>query len=216
VLPVQALEDLSVWACEPGACSRRALLSLIQYYQFALQRDRSPDLLNRLYNQMLDSRSHSTLRVEIAYILQDQAAFTPDVLTRMMVYHQPSQLRLLAASEALKKGFDETALETLREVARQPNREIALGVAHVLQTTMQIEMGLPENAALPAANSKLAAEIARRVILWTQGKWTGTEPELESSPFRQTPNARDTSTARLPRPATAATGKAIIETPWLE
>lgn len=223
VLPLQAMDDITVWACEPGACSRRALASLILCYRLSLQRGRTPEIMQRLYSQMLDSRLHSTLRVEVGYLLHEQTAFNHEVLRKMMEYHQPSQLRLLAAAELLLKNFDELALETLREVARQPNREIALGVAQVLQSTLQIDMGLPANLELPPANSKLAAEVARRVILWTQGKWPVAEPEAD--PYAQTPAASSchSSTATIERPAAAyaamaghAVRKGTIETPWLE
>ncbi|QVL32431.1 hypothetical protein KIH39_00495 [Telmatocola sphagniphila] len=215
ILPSQALDDISVWACEPGQTSRRALLSLIVYYRTMLQRNRTAELLSRLYSQLVDSRLHSTLRVEIAFVLRDQAAFSPEVLRKMIEHHQPSQIRLLAASELLSNGFDESALETLREVARQPNREIALGVAQVLQATMQIDMGLPANGEVPAANTRAAAEIARRVTLWTQGKWPNGNPEEIDSSYHQTPAARNGTTATVKRPVVNVQ-MSSLDTPWLE
>ncbi len=217
-LPVQALDDLAVWACEPGICSRRSLASLILYCRLSLERFRTPEILQRLHGQVLDSKLHSSLRVEIAFLLRDQRAFNTDVLRKMLETHQPSQIRLLAAGELLSKGFDEKALEALREVARQPNREIAIGVAQVLQSTMQIEMGLPSGADTPSPNTKAAAEVARRVSLWTQGKWpadTGEDTDLMA--YRQTPAATMGSTATIKR----SLGKinshsSTIETPWLE
>jgi hypothetical protein len=225
-LPMQALDDLSVWACEPGATSRRSMASLMGYYRTTLHREQDPELLQRLYSQMLDAKLHSTLRVEVAFLLRDQACLNQDVMRRMLEYHQPSQIRLLASAELLNKGFDELALETLREVARQPNREIALGVAQVLQATMAIDMGLDNPQIPPPSNSKQAAEVARRVVLWTQGKWPVGDVDADGNPvvMRKLPesgigsshNSKLAKSSLVMAMPVKTGARGIIETPWLE
>jgi hypothetical protein len=51
-------------------------------------------------------------------------------------------------------------------VARLPNREIALAIAALVQRRLGVDMGLPPNQPPPPLNSRHAAEITRRVMLW--------------------------------------------------
>jgi len=51
---------------------------------------------------------------------------------------------------------DPDGVDVLRGLARQPNREMALAVAEVLQNVLGLDLGLPPNEFL-AANSKQAA-----------------------------------------------------------
>jgi hypothetical protein len=47
-----------------------------------------------------------------------------------------------------------------------PNREIALGIAQVVQRRLGVDLGLPRNQPLPPLHSREAAEVARRVLVW--------------------------------------------------
>ena len=51
-------------------------------------------------------------------------------------------------------------------VARLPNREIALGIAQVVQRRLGLDLGLPRDQPLPPLHSRQAAEVARRVLVW--------------------------------------------------
>jgi hypothetical protein len=75
-------------------------------------------------------------------------------------------LRVLAAGAVLSRRGDPRAVEVLREAARQPNREIALAAASIVQKYLSLDMGLPVGAALPATNSREAADVTRRVLKW--------------------------------------------------
>jgi hypothetical protein len=75
-------------------------------------------------------------------------------------------LRLLAAGAVLAHRRDPLAVEVLREAGRQPNREIALAAAQMIQKYLSVDMGLPVGGQKPAANSREAAEVARNVLRW--------------------------------------------------
>jgi len=66
------------------------------------------------------------------------------------------------------------AVATLYDVARLPNREIALATAAVVQRSLNVDLGLPSDQPIPPVNSRQAAEVTRRVMLWA------TQPENEA------------------------------------
>jgi hypothetical protein len=57
-------------------------------------------------------------------------------------------------------------LQALQEVARLPNREISMSTAAIVQKRLGIDLGLPLDQAMPAAYTRQAAEVTRRVMLW--------------------------------------------------
>ena len=82
---------------------------------------------------------------------------------------QPGPIRLFAAEQMLRiNPHDPDGVDVLRGLARQPNREMALAVAGVLQNVLGLDLGLPAGE-MPAASSKTAADVARRVLLWANG-----------------------------------------------
>ena len=81
-----------------------------------------------------------------------------------MVTDQPVPLRLLAADAVLAVGPNEDAIAALYEIARRPNREIALAAAQVVQRRLNVDLGV--KSPLPPVQSRFAAEITRRVMEW--------------------------------------------------
>ena len=83
-------------------------------------------------------------------------------------------LRLIAVEALLAEEGTEAdresarcaAVAALHDLARLPNREIALATAEVVQRRLGVNLGLPRGQAMPAVQSRQAAEIARRVPRW--------------------------------------------------
>ena len=169
-LPKAAIVDLTTWCGEAGSIAQRATLTLVVHYRRELNENPDPELVDHLSRRIADNQIPSSLRVEIAHLLVDADCIDPRVWQRLIEAGQPSALRLLAAGAILREGPDEKALEALRDVARVPNRGIALQVAAIIQRCLRIDMGLPLGVRLPDSTSKLAAEIARRVRDWVEGK----------------------------------------------
>src|SRR5439155_15954074 len=79
----------------------------------------------------------------------------------------PAPLRLIAAEALLAEGAESAeALSALRELARLPNREIALATADVVQRRLKAELGLVAGQPLPPLHSRQATEVSRRVRSW--------------------------------------------------
>jgi hypothetical protein len=77
---------------------------------------------------------------------------------------------LLAAEMMLAQQPDHhVALDVLRGLGRQSHRETALAIAKMLQTYLGLDMGLPTDGPV-AANSKVAADVAKRVLQWATGR----------------------------------------------
>jgi hypothetical protein len=66
----------------------------------------------------------------------------------------------------LADGDSIKAVGALREVARLPNREIAISTAEVVQRRLGVDLGLNLGQPLPAIQSRQAAEVTRRVMTW--------------------------------------------------
>ena len=85
-------------------------------------------------------------------------------------------------------------------------REMALAVAGVLQNVLGLDLGLPAGE-LPKPGSKLAADVARRVLMWANGA----TPDMIRPTPAPMPGIRGTSRvsmAGVPRPG------AIPPTPY--
>jgi hypothetical protein len=94
---------------------------------------------------------------------------TPELLDRMTNSDQPGPIRLLAAEALLAANpNDSDGIDVLRGLGRQSNREMILAIARILQTYLQLDMGLPPDGL--DAKSKHAPEIARRVLSWAIGR----------------------------------------------
>jgi hypothetical protein len=78
----------------------------------------------------------------------------------------PAPVRLIAVESLLAQGTSHEALAALHDLARLPNREIALATADVVQRRLGIDLGLPRDQPAPPVHSRTAAEVARRVLGW--------------------------------------------------
>jgi HEAT repeat protein len=173
-LPAAAIDDLVNWSAEAGPVGRRSTMTLVRHCQKAIQEDGSPEAIGRVVALVSDPSVPAGLRVELAHRLQQADAFPTDFGSRLLGAGQPTMLRVLAAGAVLSRRGDPRAIEVLREAARQPNREIALAAASIVQKYLSLDMGLPVGAALPATNSREAADVTRRVLKWA------TEPGSQS------------------------------------
>jgi hypothetical protein len=172
-VPAAAFADLVTWAEEHAPLAPRAIQTLIEQYHRDLTDGNRPELGSRLAAMMLDPTWAPALRVELAALLRDHNLLSPDLLDRLTNLDQPGPIRLFAAEQMLRiNPHDPDGVDVLRGLARQPNREMALAVAAVLQNVLGVELGLPAGE-LPSPNSKPAADVARRVLMWANGATPG-------------------------------------------
>ena len=168
-IPAAAIADLVTWAEDRSPLAPRAILTLIEQYHRDLTDGEHPELGSRLAAMMLDGNAAPALRVELAALLRDHHLLTADLLDRLTNMDQPGPIRLFAAEQMLRiNPHDPDGVDVLRGLARQPNREMALSVAAVLQNVLGLDLGLPAGER-PAANTKAAADVARRVLMWANG-----------------------------------------------
>jgi hypothetical protein len=168
-LPAAAVADLITWSAEHPPLAGRAILTLIEHYHADLLAGERPELASELSQMMLDNETSPALRVEIAALLREHQLLTADLLDRLTNLDQPAPIRLFAAELMLRiNPHDPDGVDVLRGLARQPNRELSVRVAAVLQTVLGLDMGLPDGE-LPQPNSKEAADITRRVLAWANG-----------------------------------------------
>jgi hypothetical protein len=118
-----------------------------------------------LREKVLDPKAPTTLRAELAQLLADQKLLDKTTRDGLLASDQPVPVRLVAAEAALQFGPDAAAERALREVARKPNREIALNVAQIVQRRLGVDLGIDLHH-VPAPHSRRAAEITRRVMDW--------------------------------------------------
>lgn len=168
-LPAAAVADLVTWSSEHPPLARRAILTVAEHYHADLVAAERPELPTELAQMMLDNDTPPALRVELASLLRDHHLLSPDLLDRLTNLDQPAPMRLFAAELMLRiNPHDPDGVDVLRGLARQPNRELAVRVAAVLQNVLGLDIGLPAGD-LPAPNSKPAADVARRVLAWANG-----------------------------------------------
>jgi hypothetical protein len=168
-LPAAAIADLTTWSEEHAPLAPRAIQTLTEQYHRDLTAGDRPELASQLAEMMLAGDIPPALRVELAALLRDHHMLTADLLDRLTNMGQPGPIRLFAAEQMLRiNPHDPDGVDVLRGLARQPNREMALAVAGVLQNVLGLDLGLPSGE-LPTPNSKTAADVARRVLMWANG-----------------------------------------------
>jgi hypothetical protein len=69
----------------------------------------------------------------------------------------------------------------LRDLARLPNREIALATADVVQRRLGVDLGLGLGQPLPPVHSRQAAEIVRRVMAWAASSGPAPSEDMQDS-----------------------------------
>jgi hypothetical protein len=210
-LPAAAVCDLTVWAAEAPPLSSRAILTLAEQYHYGLNDPDRPELGSELVAMMLAPETPPGLRVELAALLRDHQLLTPDVLDRLTNLDQPGPIRLFAAEVMLRANpEDPDGIDVLRGLARQPNREMAVAVAGILQNVLGLELGMPPGGELPVPTSKLAAEVARRVLAWANGATPdmlrpptpGPQPGLKGGSRPPFPGLQATNIPSPPEPRT--------------
>jgi hypothetical protein len=215
-IPAAAVADLVTWAEEHAPLAPRAIFTLIEQYHRDLTDGDRPELASRLAAAMLDPNAPPALRVELAALLRDHHMLSADLLDRLTNMDQPGPIRLFAAEQMLRiNPHDPDGIDVLRGLARQPNREMALSVAAVLQNVLGLDLGLPAGDR-PAPNSKTAADVARRVLQWANGA----NPDMIRPTPGPAPGLRGASRPSMPGlPPRAGTGSthaapALPSTPY--
>ncbi len=168
-LPATAVNDLLMWAGEAGAVGKRATQTLLRHCKKAVEEDGSAEAIERMVALVQDPKVTAAIRVEIAHRLKNTDHLAPEVAVKLLGSGQPTMLRVIAAGAMLSQREDTRAVEVLRDAAQQPNREIALAAALIIQKYLGVDMGLPMGGEAPNPNSRLAAEVTRRVIKWSEG-----------------------------------------------
>ncbi|HEY2784787.1 MAG TPA: hypothetical protein VGJ05_07400, partial [Fimbriiglobus sp.] len=169
ILPLVALIDLTAWSNEGEPLAGRSVLTLISHYTHVLKTDARFELGIDLAQQVLDPDLPAWLRVDLAALLRSHGLLGPEMLDRLTNSNQPAPLRLLAVEALLSANpRDADGVDVLRGLGRQPNREMAITIARILQTYLRLDFGLPAGPIAP--NSKLATDTARRVLAWASGK----------------------------------------------
>jgi hypothetical protein len=166
----EAVGDLTAWACEKGVLALRAALTLGAHADQVLSQGHDPKLAQALRNQVADVHSPPVLRLELARVLQRHKELDDKVLRGLIDPSTPAPLRLIAVESLLTRGESPEATAALHDLARLPNREIALATGEVLQRRLGVDVGLPRGQPLPPVHSRLAADVARRVQLWSTQK----------------------------------------------
>jgi HEAT repeat protein len=165
----EAIKDLNSWASEKGVLSVRASQTLAAHYSRALGEGADEALVPALRSQLAAVRTPAILRLEIARLLQTNQELDPATVDTLLLSSNPASLRLIAIETLLGHADDprqKQAVGALRELARLPNREIALAAADLVQRRLGVDLGLAVGQPLPTVNSRQAAEITRRVMFW--------------------------------------------------
>jgi hypothetical protein len=164
----QAVVDLTAWATENGTLGIRATQTLVDHYSRQLSTQPDAMQVANLRDQVANSRAPAVLRVELASLLQKRGLLTEELLEQMLHPSNPSPLRLLAVEALLQQRRQDQAVSVLSDVARQPNRELALTAAVLVQKYLHVDMGLELGAPPPPLHSRQAAEVTHRIIQWAQ------------------------------------------------
>lgn len=165
-LPPEAVKDLHAWAAEKGVLAVRSALTLGLHYDRALTEQADEELVDHLGRQLVDPHTPAGLRIELARVLQKHQAVSLTTLEKLLDPANPAPLRLAAADSLLAEGRHAAALAALHEVARLPNRELALATAGVVQCRLGVDLGFDTEGPTPGIHSRQAAEVTRRVMMW--------------------------------------------------
>jgi HEAT repeats len=173
LLKAEAITDLEAWATEKGCLGARASQTLAAHYRRALSEHSSSRLVRNLRDNLANVQTPPLLRIELAQILRSSGELDRELLYQLVDSVNPGPLRLIAADALLAldrpaTGYNKNALAALRDVARLPNRELALATADVVQRRLGVDLGLAVAQPLPPVHSRLAADVTRRLMSWAQ------------------------------------------------
>jgi hypothetical protein len=164
-LSPEAVKDFTAWAAEKGILSQRAAETLAVHYARVLHED-PEQTLPLLRQTVQDPHAAPLLRIELTRLLCQSRSLDAKALEALLDPANPAPLRLLATEALLEAGPHIRAIGTLREIARLPNREIALATADVVQRQLGVDLGLALGQPLPPLNSPRAVEVTRRLMAW--------------------------------------------------
>jgi hypothetical protein len=170
LLTPEAVKDLTAWCAEKGVLAMRAALTLGAHYGRALAERPDKTLVVKLQQQLADAHVSACLRIELSRLLQQHQELDRPILEKMLDPANPAPLRLVAIetilTERLEGSIHAAAVAALRELARLPNREIALATADVIQRRLGVDLGLALGQPLPQVHTRQAADVTRRVMAW--------------------------------------------------
>lgn len=178
-LSTEAVNDLTAWAAEKGLLGLRSAQVLSLHYTTLLQ-EQPEEALPILHKIVVDPHAAPLLRIELGRLLLSTDALEHTAREDLLDPANPAPLRLLAAEKLLETGPNVRAIICLRELARLPNRELALATASVVQRCLHVDLGLGLGQPLPALNSPRAIEVTRRLMAWASQPDLG-DNVLESS-----------------------------------
>ena len=170
LLGAEAVKDFTAWASQKGILAVRAALTLKLHYRRALTEQPDDNLVRELRKQLGDPHTPAGLRTDLAQLLHAHQLLDHDLLEKLLDPLNPVPVRLVAAESLLAAGEHEGSISALRDIARLPNREIALATADVVQRRLGVDLGLALGQPLPAVHTRLAAEVTRRVMMWATGR----------------------------------------------
>lgn len=181
----EAVNDLTAWCAEKGVIAVRAAMTLAEYYRRAMSESSNRDMIERIRKQLGDPHTPAVLRLEQSKVLQEFQELDTPLLKSMLNPANPAPLRLTAVETILTDDYEHPlrneAVNAMRDLARLPNREIALTTADIIQRRLGVDMGLGLGQPLPPVQSRQAGEITRKVMHWATQYDTTEDEELEDS-----------------------------------
>jgi hypothetical protein len=184
LLTPEAIKDLTAWCAEKGTLAARSAQTL--GVQFSRELSERPDqaMVQHLRQLLADPHTPAVLRLELGRVLEYHQELDLPLLERLLDPSNPAPLRLIATEAMLAEHGEEepgrhAAEAALRDLARLPNREIALATADVVQRRLGVDLGLGLGQPLPPVHSRQAAEITRRVMVWA-AQYDATEDVADS------------------------------------
>jgi hypothetical protein len=182
MLTPEVLKDLTAWCAEKGLISARAAETLGAHYNRLMCEQADPSIIAVIRQQLADPQAPAILRVELGRIMQVHQELDDQLLEQLLDPGTPAPLRLIACETILSQEKDsmlrDAAVSGLKDLARLPNRELALGTADVVQRRLNIDLGIGLGQPLPPVNSRQATEIVRRLAGWVN---QGDDEDLEQS-----------------------------------
>jgi hypothetical protein len=166
LLTAEAVKDLTAWAAEKGFLAIRSALTLGAHYGRVLRDQPSPELIAELQHSVVDTSAPPPLRIELARLLREHELLDGSLQESLLNPLNPASLRLVAADALLEDGDHRGAVDALHEIAKLPNREIALATAAIVQQRLGVDLGLAPSQPPPPVQSRLAADVTRRVMAW--------------------------------------------------
>ncbi len=143
MLPHEAVADLTAWVAQKGLLGQRAARTLGVHYARALTECPSEELVVEMRRQLAFPQTPGSLRVELARLLCNAGLLDRSLLEGLLEPANPAPLRLLAVEALLADGQPHSrSVAALRDLARLPNREIALEAAEVVQRRLGVDLGL--------------------------------------------------------------------------